>query len=139
MVGEDALREAADLLERRFGVDTLWLFGSEARGTTHAGSDLDLGALFRRRPAPLERLDAAAELAELLGREVDLVDLDRASPVLGLQVLRSGRLLVDRVHEYQALDPEIVEAIVERHLGDLRALGSRIVEAFGLPGPPPGV
>lgn len=39
------------------------------------------------------------------------------------------------IHEYEALDPQIVEAIVERHLGDLRALGHRIVAAFGLPRP----
>lgn len=36
------------------------------------------------------------------------------------------------IHDYQALDPEIVESIVERHLGDLRALGARIVDTFGL-------
>lgn len=36
------------------------------------------------------------------------------------------------IHEYQELDPEIVESIVQRHLGDLQALGALIVEAFGL-------
>jgi predicted nucleotidyltransferase len=95
-VTEAALHRAGDLLERRFGVDTLWLFGSAARGEERSDSDLDLAALFRRRPAALDLLDARGELADLLGREVDLVDLDRASPILGMQVLRTGRLLVDR-------------------------------------------
>ncbi|HEX7186425.1 MAG TPA: DUF86 domain-containing protein [Thermoanaerobaculia bacterium] len=36
------------------------------------------------------------------------------------------------VHEYETIDPAIVEAIVERHLGDLQALGNRIVEFFGI-------
>jgi uncharacterized protein YutE (UPF0331/DUF86 family) len=36
------------------------------------------------------------------------------------------------IHEYRSVDPAIVEAIVEKHLGDLRALGARIVNAFGL-------
>ena len=36
------------------------------------------------------------------------------------------------IHEYQALDSEIVESIVQRHLGDLQALSARIVEKFGL-------
>lgn len=36
------------------------------------------------------------------------------------------------IHEYQALDPAIVEAIVSRHLGDLRAFAARIVRHFGL-------
>jgi uncharacterized protein YutE (UPF0331/DUF86 family) len=35
------------------------------------------------------------------------------------------------VHEYQALDPEIVEAIVTRHLDDLRAFSASIVTRFG--------
>jgi uncharacterized protein YutE (UPF0331/DUF86 family) len=34
------------------------------------------------------------------------------------------------VHEYEAVDPAIVEAIAKHHLGDLRAFGSRVVEAF---------
>lgn len=36
------------------------------------------------------------------------------------------------IHDYQAVDPAIVERIVSQRLGDLRALGARIVEVFGL-------
>jgi uncharacterized protein YutE (UPF0331/DUF86 family) len=36
------------------------------------------------------------------------------------------------VHEYQTVDPSILEAILERHLSDLRILGTRVVERFGL-------
>lgn len=38
------------------------------------------------------------------------------------------------IHEYKSVDPAIVERIIERHLGDLRGLGARILEAFGLEG-----
>ncbi|HYN21682.1 MAG TPA: DUF86 domain-containing protein [Thermoanaerobaculia bacterium] len=34
------------------------------------------------------------------------------------------------VHEYQTVDPEILEAILERHLGDLRVFGSKVIEFF---------
>jgi uncharacterized protein YutE (UPF0331/DUF86 family) len=34
------------------------------------------------------------------------------------------------IHDYRAVDPAIVEAIVERHLDDLRALGGRIARRF---------
>ena len=36
------------------------------------------------------------------------------------------------VHEYQTLDPVIIERIVEQHLGDLRSLGMHISKFFGL-------
>jgi predicted nucleotidyltransferase len=89
------LQWTANWLDARFGLDALWLFGSEARGTTRPGSDLDLAALFRRRPSALELRDARAQLAARLGRDVDLVDLDRASPILAMQVVRHGRLLTE--------------------------------------------
>jgi predicted nucleotidyltransferase len=93
---EEDLEQAVEWLDGRFGVETLWLFGSEARGTATADSDLDLAALFLRSPSPLERLEGAADLAARLGSDVDLVDLDRTSPILAMQVLRHGRLLVNR-------------------------------------------
>lgn len=36
------------------------------------------------------------------------------------------------VHEYEALDPEIVEAIVAHHLDDLRAFAASVVRRFAL-------
>lgn len=96
MESEEQIREARSYLDARFGLDSLWVYGSEATGTANRRSDLDLAALFRGRPAPEDVLEAAAELTGSLGRAVDLVDLDRASPILAMQVLRHGRLLVDR-------------------------------------------
>ncbi|MFY9825971.1 MAG: nucleotidyltransferase domain-containing protein [Thermoanaerobaculia bacterium] len=96
MVTSDDLQKTVSFLDRRFGLETLWLFGSEARGTARPDSDLDFAAFFRRRPSALEILDAREDLKGALHREVDLVDLDQASPILGMQVLRHGRLLVDR-------------------------------------------
>lgn len=83
-------------LDRRFGLAELWLYGSEARGTARPDSDVDLGALFARPVTSRELFDATMALIRILDREVDLVDLDRVSPVLVRQVLRDGRLLVDR-------------------------------------------
>lgn len=36
------------------------------------------------------------------------------------------------VHEYETVNPTIVEAIVQHHLGDLRAFSRRILEIFSL-------
>jgi uncharacterized protein len=96
MLATALLERAVTRLDERFGLDTLWLFGSEARGTATSDSDVDLAGLFRSAPSPSELLDARAEVGALLGRTVDLVDLDRASPILVMQVLRHGTLLLDR-------------------------------------------
>lgn len=87
---------AGEYLDRRFGLDALWLFGSRAQGAARVDSDLDLAALFRCRPSPLELLEAQGELGATLATDVDLIDLDRASPILARQVLQHGRLLLDR-------------------------------------------
>jgi len=89
------LQRIAERLDARFGLDALWVFGSEARGTVRRPSDVDLAALFRRPPSKVELLEARDELADLLGRDVDLLDLEQVSPILAMQVLRHGKLLVD--------------------------------------------
>jgi predicted nucleotidyltransferase len=91
MLSEALIDRITALLEERFGLDALFVFGSEAAGTPRRGSDLDLAALLRRRPDALELLDARTGLEAIVGREVDLVDLGAASPILARQVLRSGR------------------------------------------------
>ena len=92
----DEIHRITAILDKWFGVDELWLYGSEAEGTARADSDVDLAALFRRRPKDLDIFDARTELEEELRRDVDLVDLDQAPPILAMQVLKHGRLLVDR-------------------------------------------
>ena len=76
-----------------------YLFGSVARGTASAGSDVDLGLLLAAAPArTLEgrMLDYEAELERALGQPVQVVILNDAPPDLAHRVLRDGRLLLDR-------------------------------------------
>jgi hypothetical protein len=75
------------------GVDALWVFGSEATGRATANSDLDLAALFAVRPSVGALIATRAELEEVVGRPVDLVDLETVSPLLAMQVLRHGQLV----------------------------------------------
>ncbi len=60
--------------------------------------------------------------------------------VLGDELAQRLRRMVGfrniAIHEYQKLNPAIVQAIVERHLDDLRELGRRVVQHFGLGEPP---
>jgi uncharacterized protein len=96
MLDAGILESVARRLAEEAPVDAVWLFGSEAAGRARADSDLDLGILFSRSPSPEELLRLRALAAEMVGREVDLVDLRPASPILGMQIIRHGRLVLDQ-------------------------------------------
>jgi predicted nucleotidyltransferase len=96
MLPEAMLARIDAVLDRFAGLDALWVFGSEVAGRATSESDVDLAALFSTRPSAGALLAARADLQEIVGRAVDLIDLDRASPVLAMQVLRHGRLVNER-------------------------------------------
>jgi predicted nucleotidyltransferase len=83
---------------RPAGVVAAYLFGSVARGSAKAGSDVDVAILLERPPArTLEglSLDLAGDLERLLGLPVDLVTLNGAPVDLVHRVLRDGRLVAE--------------------------------------------
>ena len=76
-----------------------YLFGSVARATASATSDIDIGILFRTPPPGRLndlRFDLEGLLERALGQTVQVVVLNQAPPDLIHRVLRDGRLLVDR-------------------------------------------
>lgn len=79
-------------------MEAAYLFGSRARGTDRAGSDVDLGVLFTETPpaslhGPPSRI--ANSLEWELGTDVQVVVLNTAPADLVHRVLRDGVL----VHE----------------------------------------
>jgi uncharacterized protein len=79
---------------RRYGVAALSVFGSAARGTATASSDLDLlYELVPGRRLGWEVDDLAAELSEIFGRPVDLVSRVALHPLLAPSVLDEARPL----------------------------------------------
>lgn len=78
---------------------TAYLFGSFGRGEERATSDVDIGLLYREEPprtlAGLH-LDLEGRLEAAVGREVQVVVLNRAPADLVIRVLRDGEILLDR-------------------------------------------
>ncbi len=69
------------------------VFGSAARGEASRASDLDIGVA----GVPPSRLPAlAVTLSRLAGREVDLIQLETAPPLLRFEIARDGVLLAER-------------------------------------------
>lgn len=76
-------------------VQAIYCFGSTAAGTDGPGSDLDLAVLAPHPLDPIMRFDLQEQLASVVRRPVDLVDLRTASTVMAMQVLAEGELLHD--------------------------------------------
>ncbi|SHF16048.1 Predicted nucleotidyltransferase [Modicisalibacter ilicicola DSM 19980] len=80
-------------------LQAVYLFGSEASGHAGSASDVDLAVLL---PTPLSatvRWTLMDQLAEIVGRDVDLVDLRGASTVMQRQVLEGGQRLWANLHD----------------------------------------
>jgi predicted nucleotidyltransferase len=68
------------------------VFGSEARGTAHARSDVDLALRLDPDSAAL-RQEIEVTLARALDRPVEVISMDAASPLLRFEITRDGVLL----------------------------------------------
>ena len=86
------------ILERLAALDPglVYVFGSVAENREHPESDIDLAFLSSTPQDPVRVFDLAQDLAIALNRDVDLVDLQRASTVMAKEVYRTGRLLFRR-------------------------------------------
>jgi len=73
----------------------VYLFGSTSAGRARPDSDLDLAVLPEDSISSSQLLEARIQLAEALGRDVDLIDLARSSTVLRKEVLAGGKLLFE--------------------------------------------
>lgn len=91
---------AAAFLERQPDVVLAYLFGSVARGRANALSDVDVAVLLDDCLDPMTQVERQVALIEALDtfadREVQVVLLNRAPPLLRYDVIRYGALLHER-------------------------------------------
>lgn len=78
-----------------------YLFGSEARGQSHEDSDIDIGVLFDKKVKADEYLRLEGKLIEFFSgcypqKEINLVNLNIASPLLKQACLLEGKLLYQK-------------------------------------------
>lgn len=71
----------------------VYMFGSQAKGTAQADSDLDLAVLVAGYAKPLQLWQLSSELADIANCPVDLVDLRQASTVMQYQIITTGKRL----------------------------------------------
>lgn len=85
---EAKLKENKDLLNKRFNVKEVGIFGSFVRGEQKETSDLDILVEFERSVSLFEIVRLERFLSELLGEKVDLVMKNSLKPRIGKHILR---------------------------------------------------
>ena len=95
---EEEVKKLASIFEDEKNILVAYLFGSYARGYETVQSDVDIAVLLSEVPEKLLEyyLNLERKLAEALEKDVDLVFLNDAPPLLKYQVIKYGRLLFSR-------------------------------------------
>jgi uncharacterized protein len=90
----EEIRERLSSLQQDETLELMVLFGSSAKGKTHARSDIDLAFSFRDK---IDLIDLTNKVAISLGTDaVDVVDMRKASPLLRFAVAKTGRVLYEK-------------------------------------------
>ena len=85
------INKLKEYFENHPEVILVYLFGSSITGKQHPGSDVDIAVLFNQRPDFEKILKMQGDLEKIVIKDVDLVVLNDAPPVLRKQVLSKGR------------------------------------------------
>jgi predicted nucleotidyltransferase len=71
----------------------IYIFGSISKDKVRKDSDIDIAILTDRQIDEYKLFILSQKLADVLKREVDLVDLNKASTVLKVQIIKTGKLI----------------------------------------------
>lgn len=69
------------------------LFGSAVKGNLRKDSDIDIAFLSEKHFDDYDIYIYSQELANILGRDVDLVNLEKASTVFKAQIIGTGKVI----------------------------------------------
>ena len=84
------LKKYTDILKNKYGITSLSLFGSTARGEQKEGSDIDL-FVDTETPNPFLLMDAKGFLEDATGSSVDIVrNHQNLNPRLRKRILKDG-------------------------------------------------
>lgn len=87
------IESVIDLLIKKAAAYAVILFGSYGKGLARKESDIDIAYLGDRELSSYENFVLAQEIAGLVGKDVDLLDLRRSSTVMKAQIITGGEVI----------------------------------------------
>jgi len=107
----DMVKKLKETLTKHSDIVLVFLFGSFVRGDITSFSDLDIAIYFTGTVDSYRINDLREDISEMLGIEVDIVVLNTASPVIRMQVLKKGTLLINK--DQRAYNENFVTTVKE--------------------------
>ncbi|KPU26665.1 DNA polymerase subunit beta [Caloranaerobacter sp. TR13] len=99
------IEKIKDILINRVSPYLVIIFGSAAKKRLRKDSDIDIAFLSDKYFDDYEIFMISQELADVLNRDVDLIDLNKATTVFKAQIIGNGRVIYSkddrRVNEYK--------------------------------------
>ena len=114
-----------DFLTEKLTPELIYIFGSYAKNSERDNSDIDIAILSEREIEEYKLFLLAQKLADKLKKEVDLVDIKKASTVFKAQIIQ-GKLIFNKdnykkmnfelktFREYVKLNEERKEILAKR-------------------------
>lgn len=90
MLMEEIKENLLEIIKDELDPAFIILFGSFARGTEHANSDIDLAYFSDKQLSSYELFLLTQELVTSSGYEVDLVDIKQINTVFTMQIFEHG-------------------------------------------------
>ncbi|MBI4975486.1 nucleotidyltransferase domain-containing protein [Candidatus Peregrinibacteria bacterium] len=87
------MKSVIEHVAQKYGLEMVILFGSVAKNRANKNSDVDMVVLSHSKLVLKKELELRHELQNLFQKEVDLVFLQDAGPLLLGQIAKDGRLI----------------------------------------------
>ena len=84
----------------------IYLFGSYVDGSANKQSDIDLAFLSDSAPTAIQKWEIANTLANLLGADIDLVDIAETDTIFRYQIISTGERLYGSGYELEAFETQ---------------------------------
>lgn len=94
-ISENNIKIIKKFMTEKFSSHLVILFGSAASKRMRPDSDIDIAFLSKQKTGAYDTFMLAQELSGLLGRDVDIVDMSRASSVFKAQIVGKGEIIYD--------------------------------------------
>lgn len=90
---EEKLEKIKETLLNNIECEAIILFGSYARGTQNAESDIDIAIKSNKSVSKKEIFEIRLKLEEIISQDIDLIDLDSINDDFRYEILMNGNTL----------------------------------------------